>query len=569
MKNLGLPFALCVSLVLGAVACGPAGAGDDDVNPNGTLTIEPAGAVLEVVNGAVVMQPYTATLVHPDGSHQDVTATTTFTVAATGLGVFDHAIMTATGASAGLSEIRAVRGEAFGATPVTVRVRGWRVDAPAPANAPDLFGAASEVAAQAPTMVYPDDHVLVPPNLGELDVHWRDTANNDLYEISLTNEFVDYRIYKQGVGVQWGVYAPNEWAPLASARQPLSLTVAGMRSGAPGTKGTAPLRTVDVTNEEQRGGIYYWATNGSGILRYDTETPNIPPQKLFPAGVPTGCIGCHALSRDGTKIAITFDSAEGRGGVMDLTNNTYSFPYERGVRWNFATFNPDGTELMTVKNGVFSVYAPDGTLRATLTDIVGGSMPEISPDGTQLAYTQVSGQDWYAQSGGVFVRSYDQTTHTVGPAVPVVPSQPGLQSYYPSWSPDSKWLTITRNSGLSYDNSSSQVWVVKADGSAPPIQLSVADTAGANLTNSWARWVPFAQSAGAGDEEIFYLTFSSKRAFGTRRPNVGTPQIWMTPFYPARAAAGQDPSGPAFRLPFQSIADNNHIAQWTQRVVIP
>jgi hypothetical protein len=42
----------------------------------------------------------------------------------------------------------------------------------------------------------------------------------------------------------------------------------------------------------------------------------------------------------------------------------------------------------------------------------------------------------------------------------------------------------------------------------------------------------------------------------------------MTPFFPARATAGQDPSGPAFRVPFQSVDAANHIAQWTQAVVI-
>ena len=110
--------------------------------------------------------------------------------------------------------------------------------------------------------------------------------------------------------------------------------------------------------------------------------------------------------------------------------------------------------------------------------------------------------------------------------------------------------------------------MVKADGTVPPIALTAANQ-GASLTNSWARWVPFSQSVGANDEEVLYLTFSSKRPFGTRRPAAGTPQIWMAPFYPARAAAGMDPSGPAFRMPFQALNDNNHIAQWTQRVVIP
>ena len=53
---------------------------------------------------------------------------------------------------------------------------------------------------------------------------------------------------------------------------------------------------------------------------------------------------------------------------------------------------------------------------------------------------------------------------------------------------------------------------------------------------------------------------------------LGTPaktaQIWMTPFFPDRAARGSDPSTQAFRLPFQNLDSSNHIAQWTERVVI-
>jgi len=44
-------------------------------------------------------------------------------------------------------------------------------------------------------------------------------------------------------------------------------------------------------------------------------------------------------------------------------------------------------------------------------------------------------------------------------------------------------------------------------------------------------------------------------------------QLWMTAFFPARAAQRQDPSVPAFRLPFQNLDSSNHIAQWTERVL--
>jgi hypothetical protein len=42
----------------------------------------------------------------------------------------------------------------------------------------------------------------------------------------------------------------------------------------------------------------------------------------------------------------------------------------------------------------------------------------------------------------------------------------------------------------------------------------------------------------------------------------------MAPFFPDKALAGQDPTGPAFRMPFQLLESGNHIAQWTQAVVI-
>ncbi len=572
MRSLAITVALGLGLVVG---CGPGGGGDDDGgddgNPPGAiLKVTPEDVTLEVINGAEVTQPYVATLVRDDGTMADVTDQVTFAVATTGFGTFAGPTLTTRGTAAGVTEVRAVLAEVIGTARLTVKVRGVRVEPPAPADAPALFGAATEAASQAPALVYPDDHALIPPNLGDLDVHWRDTVNNDLFEVTVKNEFVDLRIYKTGTGALWTVYPPAEWLPLGAARQPITVTVAGLRRAMPTSKGTSPARTIDLSNDELRGGIYYWATNGSGILRYDAETPGVAPQRLFPGTVPTGCIGCHALSRDGSKIAITFDSAEGRGGVMDLTNNSYLFPYERGVRWNFATFNPSATELIAVKNGVMTIYTADGTVLGTVPGVTRGSMPEISPDGTQLAYTEVTSADWNASSGGVFVRDYAEATHTFGaPRLLVPASQNGLQSYYPSWSPDSKWLVITRNNGGNYDNPSSQVWVVKADGTVPPRQLNLANTAGINLTNSWARWVPFAQSVGPGNQEVFYLTFSSKRPFGTRRPGNGAPQIWMTPFFPDRAAAGMDPSGPAVRLPFQSLTDNNHIAQWTERVVIP
>jgi hypothetical protein len=195
------------------------------------------------------------------------------------------------------------------------------------------------------------------------------------------------------------------------------------------------------------------------------------------------------------------------------------------------------------------------------------SHPDLSPDGTKLVYVRApAGADWSFSSGQLFTRSYDQTTRTFGAEVPLV-TEAG-NNFYPSWSPDNQWVLFNRDAsgGDAYDNANGSLFVVKADGSAPPIRLTAAND-GDGLTNSWGRWAPFQQSIGIGNEPLFWVTVSSKRDFGVRLVAANRPQIWMTPFFPTRASQATDPTVSAFRLPFQNIEGNNHIAQWTERVV--
>jgi hypothetical protein len=123
-------------------------------------------------------------------------------------------------------------------------------------------------------------------------------------------------------------------------------------------------------------------------------------------------------------------------------------------------------------------------------------------------------------------------------------------------------------SGNAYNNSLATLWVIKADGSAPAVQLAGANALG-SLTNSWGRWAPFQQTIGVNNEPMYWITVSSTRDFGVRLVGQSRPQIWMSPFFPNRAAAAADPSAAVFRLPFQNIDSNNHIAQWTEQVVAP
>jgi hypothetical protein len=562
-------YGLAAIAALG-IACGVSGRGDD-TGANSHIEIDPADASVTVLNGAPVTQPYTATLVDGNGNKTDVTSTVTWSTQNEEFGTWAGPTLTIGTTAAGPTRVVAMDGAVEGDTGLTVYVKGTRTDG-APDNSGDLFNGATETPSTAPTIAYPTDGILVPPNLGEFDVHWMPNASTDLFEVAMHNTYVDLRIYKMSTGNAYETYTPTEFQTLATPAEELTLTVSGMNSASPTTKSTSTPQHVEVTNETVQGGMYYWTTEPTqGVYRYDMGTPSIAPSPYFTT-TPTACIGCHDLSRDGTKMALTLDSGDGRGTIFNVADQSVLVPYDTNPQyWNFATFNLDNSKVVTVKEGVLSLRTvAGGAILSTIPNTSGllATHPELSPDGTMLANVETSegGTDYDVDNGSIVTRTYDDGTGTFGPINTLVPMGADTENYYPDWSPDGQWILFTRTTGTSYNSPTAEVWVIKADGSQAPIQLLLADTSGASLTNSWARWAPFQENFGATNEPLFYLTFSTVRPFGVR-PTGGT-QIWMTPFFPDRAIAGTDPSGPAFRMPFQRIDTSNHIAQWTQAVVI-
>jgi hypothetical protein len=545
----------------------------DDADVMGRIEVTPVDVSVTVVDGAAVTQDYTATLIDLEGNRSDVSDRAAFRVADPSAGTWTGPSIKITGGAAGPTRVIATLGQATGDTGLTVYVKGSRNDGNVPGNAGSLFEAATEVASRAPAIAYPANAILVPPNLGAFDVHWRDTAGNNLIQVSLQNEYVDLRIFKSATAAAFTSYTPDEWYTLASSRAKLTLKVSGLNTASAGMKGTA-TQQVDVTNETVQGGVYWWATAPTqGIYRYDMSTPNMAAASFFPSSTqPTECLGCHTVSRDGGKMAMTLDDFDGRGTVFDVADRDVLVPYTPSSQsWNFATFNADASKLVTALQGRMVLRnAMGGAQVATIPNSSGmlATHPELSPDGTQLVNVETPTtpmEEWDITSASIVVRTFDNAANTFGPIRMLVPFATGASNFYPSWSPDGEWIIFTRANGSSNSNPDAQTWAIKADGSKPPIRLALANQA-AGLTNSWARWAPFVQSVGTSGENVYYLTFSTTRPFGVRA--AGGPQIWMTPFFPSRAAAGQDPSGPAFRLPFQLLTNSNHIAQWTQAVIV-
>ena len=571
-----------VSVLAGVCALVAAcGAHKPPSDQQGTLSVTPATSELQILNGAPGLESFTATLTDASGVTKDVTADTSFTIDPT-YGTFAGNGLTMM--VAGKTTVSANYQGLTATAEVIARLKDVRLDPGVPAAAPGWF-TGPEDPSRAPKIVYPAADVIMPRNVGDFEVHWTDTSNNDVYELSLTTEFADVRVYVLGgngavPGGSWAAFLADEWTAAVGTETTVQFQVRGVQSSNPVAVGSAPPQLVKLSNETMLGGLYYWAststTGVSGIFRHDMSQPGQPAQQYMTTAQTNGrCVACHVLSRDGKEMLITYDGGDKMATTVDVATGTAA---PASQYWNFATFTPDGTQFLSVHDGTLVVrnYA-DQSVLATMMASGAVTHPDLSPDGKTLVYVHpgVAGSDWAFGTGSIFVRSFDQATSTFGPEQQLVSD--GANNYYPSFSPDGKWILFNKgdntqnpaplNQNGSYNGPNARVFVIKADDSAPAVELAAANV-GPGLTDSWARWAPFAQTFGANDEPMYWITFSSKRDFGVRLVGTQRPQIWMAPFFPDRAAAGQDPSAPAFRLPFQAIESNNHIAQWTQQVVV-
>ena len=98
-----------------------------------------------------------------------------------------------------------------------------------------------------PTIAYSADGILVPPNLGQFDVHWTDATVNDVWQVTMANDYIDLHIYTVGLDPtlpNYTLFNPTEWYPIASTKEQLSLTVTGLQLENPATKGTAAAQHV-------------------------------------------------------------------------------------------------------------------------------------------------------------------------------------------------------------------------------------------------------------------------------------------------------------------------------------
>ncbi|MEO6772362.1 MAG: hypothetical protein ABI467_04985, partial [Kofleriaceae bacterium] len=148
-----------------------------------------------------------------DGTQTDVTDQVTFSVSPIELGGVAAATLAPSGQMAGAGQLTATLSTLLGERDFAVFVSDT-IPGTADTSA-GLFGAATLDPATSIELAYPPAGALIPPNIGEMDVHWRD-ATKDVYEVQLSGGFVTLKTYVTTLGAAtWTTLADERWQQLS------------------------------------------------------------------------------------------------------------------------------------------------------------------------------------------------------------------------------------------------------------------------------------------------------------------------------------------------------------------
>lgn len=586
----------------------PNGDPNDPNNPNNpqrtatALVLTPARADLQTDGVTPLGQLFQAQLTYDDGTTEDVTNAANYLLANPSLGRMDGAEFTSN-LIAGTSTVTATHGPL--SARALIRIASERTiivtppDTPAlPADPGDIFTRAPNDPARAPELVYPNDGVLVPPNLGSLETHYRPGSNNSLFELTFKSDLATLKIYTRCVQLADGCVFNADgttWSAIAESNRgggPVTLTVRGTDDTGTAAGASASI-TLHIAAKQLFGGLYYWTTsNGSGIMRVDFGAGQQTPERFFPFEG-NGCYGCHALSRNGRKMSLSENGiSDGRLTLIDVASRTVLLTGQDDKREQFQTWNPTSDKIA----GVWADRDPpdtnirirDGNSGEVLEMIDIGTEPDHpdwSPLGDRILFTLVTRNE-VSQRPGRGGISYIQTIPGGwSAATELVPPEDGKNRYYPAYAPDAQLFVFNEsicpnneiyNGDCDADADPSAKLHAMATNGGPRVTLQKANAPGVedrgatDLSNTFPKWAPFVDARYADDSgRLMWLTFSSRRRYGLRAPNGSDQLLWMVAIDPDAILAGRDGSHAAFALPFQDLSTSNHIAQWTAQIVPP
>jgi hypothetical protein len=594
------------------------------------LQITPSAALVALsASGAgySATQQFVVTATFEDGATSDVTAQTTFAVDDADAVMIDLANATVT--AAGHYTVSAAFTSATVTATLDATLDTYTFGTGFDSN--DQGKLDGTLTAAAPTIAYPLAGSLFPLNVAPIAVQvQKSDPAQTLARIDFTSgALLAYRYYAPCAASPNPGTFPNacivsisgDFAPqLAGVSESADVSVSVRLVASDGSKlgESAPI-ALAWSKTKLTGGLYYWTTAGTGdttfntaVARYDfagdTSSPAIYLSSANAPAVPSGqtqCIGCHAVSPDGTRMSFSLGgSLPGYFSDYDVASTT---PVSTQMT-NFAgmsTFSPDGTSLVTMSYGTLTLRTGDASLAAMQTPLFPEvteqkSHPFWSPSGNKLAFVSwnpsqadiSSGHTTgdMVQGGQIWIADRNATGFAL--AQSLVPRAPNVTSYYPAVSDDDHFVVFNQSDCTApanaaggwgagacdgYNDISATLHLVSTTGGTP-VALDNANGGDTPLTtSSWPRWSP--DHGTFRGKRLYWVAFSSRRGYGLSLASgagadTTKPQLWFAAVAVDSGGTmpASDPSFAPVWLPGQDPnltgPRGNHTPAWTSKVVM-
>src|SRR5262249_19306076 len=134
-------------------------------------------------------------------------------------------------------------------------------------------------------------------------------SGTNLFEVAFTGpNGLNLRAYTPCVAVGQGCgYMPDPavWNTLEAAARDNTINITVRATGTAGSVGTSVTNKLSFANEDLEGGLYYWAAAAGAVNRYDFGLRGQKAEAFYTQQMSGAiCVGCHALSRDGSRIGV-------------------------------------------------------------------------------------------------------------------------------------------------------------------------------------------------------------------------------------------------------------------------